>query len=45
MKKIDDLSFEDLERSIVKMEEPKFKAKQIFDWVHSKTVEDRKSVV
>ena len=40
MKKIDDLSFEDLERSIVKMEEPKFKAKQIFDWVHSKTVDD-----
>lgn len=40
MRKIDDLSFEDLEQAIVEIGEPKFKAKQIFDWVHNKTVDD-----
>jgi len=40
MKKIDDLSFEELERALVELGEPKFKAKQIFDWLHNKTVED-----
>ncbi|MDF2949649.1 MAG: rlmN [Sedimentibacter sp.] len=40
MKKIDDLSFEELERALVELGEPKFKAKQIFDWIHNKTVED-----
>jgi 23S rRNA (adenine2503-C2)-methyltransferase len=39
MKKIDDLSFEELERALVELGEPKFKAKQIFDWLHNKTVE------
>lgn len=40
MKKIDDLRFEELEKSLVEMGEPKFKARQIFDWVHNKTVDD-----
>lgn len=40
MKKIDDLSFEELESSITQIGEPKFKAKQIFDWVHNKLVDD-----
>lgn len=40
MRKIDDLSFEELERVLVEIGEPKFKAKQIFDWVHNKTVDD-----
>lgn len=40
MKKIDDLSFEELERSLIEMGEPKFKAKQIFDWIHNKTADD-----
>nr|WP_312576024.1 23S rRNA (adenine(2503)-C(2))-methyltransferase RlmN [Sedimentibacter sp.] len=39
MIKIDNLSFEELEEQIVKLEEPKFKTKQLFDWLHSKTVE------
>lgn len=40
MRKIDDLSFEELEKSLIEMGEPKFKAKQIFDWIHNKTVDD-----
>ena len=40
MKKIDDLRLEELEKSLVEMGEPKFKARQIFDWVHNKTVDD-----
>lgn len=40
MKKIDDLSFEELEKALLEIGEPKFKAKQIFDWVHNKTVDD-----
>jgi len=40
MKKIDDLSFEELEKALVDIGEPKFRAKQIFDWIHNKTVED-----
>ncbi len=40
MKKIDDISFEELEKVLVDIGEPKFKAKQIFDWVHNKTVDD-----
>ena len=40
MRKIDDLSFEELEKALVEAGEPKFKAKQIFDWIHSKTVDD-----
>ncbi len=40
MRKIDDLSFEELERALVEIGEPKFKAKQVFDWIHNKTVED-----
>jgi len=40
MKKIDDLNFEELEKALVDMGEPKFRAKQIFDWIHNKTVED-----
>lgn len=40
MRKIDDLSFEELERALVEIGEPKFKAKQVFDWIHNKTVDD-----
>lgn len=40
MRKIDDLSFEELEIALIEIGEPKFKAKQIFDWVHNKTVDD-----
>lgn len=40
MKKIDDLSFEELESSIIEIGEPKFKAKQIFDWIHNKLADD-----
>ena len=40
MIKIDDLSFEELESAIVEIGEPRFRAKQIFDWIHSKTVDD-----
>ncbi len=39
MIKIENLSFEDLEKSLVELGEPKFKTKQIFDWVHNKTVD------
>ncbi len=40
MRKIDNLSFEELEKSLIEMGEPKFKAKQIFDWIHNKMVDD-----
>ncbi len=40
MRKIDDLSLEELEKALAEIGEPKFKAKQIFDWVHNKTVDD-----
>lgn len=40
MKKIDGISFVELEKSLTQIGEPKFKAKQIFDWVHNKTVDD-----
>lgn len=40
MRKIDDLSFEELESSIIEIGEPKFKAKQIYDWIHNKLVND-----
>lgn len=40
MIKIDDLSFEELEKALVNIGEPKFKAKQIFDWIHNKQVDD-----
>ncbi len=40
MRKIDDLSFEELESSIIEIGEPKFKAKQIYDWIHNKLVDD-----
>ncbi len=39
MLKIDDLSFKELEEQIVNLKEPKYKAKQIFDWIHNKTIE------
>lgn len=39
MKKIDDLSFDELKDAVLKIGEPKFKANQIFDWIHNKTVE------
>jgi len=40
MKKIDDLSFDELEKALVDVGEPKFRAKQIFDWIHNKAVDD-----
>ncbi|MDD2494674.1 MAG: 23S rRNA (adenine(2503)-C(2))-methyltransferase RlmN [Tissierellia bacterium] len=40
MKKIDTLSFEELEQELVSLGEPKFKAKQLFDWIHNKTVDN-----
>lgn len=39
MRKIDDLSFEELKEVLLKNNEPKFKANQIFDWIHNKTVD------
>ena len=39
MRKIDDLSFEDLKDEMFIINEPKFKAGQIFDWIHKKTVD------
>lgn len=38
MIKIDNLTYEELENEVIKIGEPKFKAKQIFDWLHNKTV-------
>ncbi len=40
MKKIDDLSLSELEKALIDIGEQKFKAKQIFDWVHNKCVVD-----
>lgn len=34
MRKIDDLSYEELKEEMLKISEPKFKASQIFDWIH-----------
>lgn len=39
MKKIDDIDFGELKDSIVQIGEPKFRALQIFKWIHGKTVE------
>ena len=39
MIKIDDLSFEELKDAVLKIKEPKFKATQIFDWIHNKTAD------
>ncbi|NLJ58603.1 MAG: 23S rRNA (adenine(2503)-C(2))-methyltransferase RlmN [Tissierellia bacterium] len=39
MKKIDDLSFDELQEAIIGIKEPKFKANQIFEWIHNKTVD------
>ncbi len=39
MKKIDNLNFEELEKALVDIGEPKFRTKQIFDWIHNKTVD------
>ena len=39
MRKIDDLSFEELQEVILKLKEPKFKADQIFNWIHNKMVD------
>lgn len=44
MKKIDDLSFDELEKSLIEIGEQKFKAKQIFDWIHNKTIDDFESM-
>jgi len=38
MIKIDDLRFSELEEQMVELKEPKYKAKQIFDWIHNKTI-------
>lgn len=40
MIKIDNLSFEELEEQIIKLGEPKYKSKQLFDWIHNKTIEE-----
>ncbi len=40
MKKIDNLSFDELESVLIELGEPKFKAKQIFDWIHDKLTDD-----
>lgn len=39
MKKIDDLSFNELKDILLEIKEPKFKAGQIFDWIHNKMVD------
>lgn len=39
MIKIDNLSFNELEKKIIELKEPKFKAKQLFEWLHNKTVD------
>lgn len=36
MIKIDNISYDELESKLVELKEPKFKAKQIFDWIHNK---------
>ena len=40
MRKIDDLSFEELKGVLLEINEPKFKANQIFDWIHNKTADN-----
>jgi 23S rRNA (adenine2503-C2)-methyltransferase len=40
MRKIDDLSYEELKEEMLKISEPKFKASQIFDWIHKKCVDN-----
>lgn len=40
MKKIDDLSLSEIESALSEIGEQKFKAKQIFDWVHNKCVDN-----
>ncbi|NYB74454.1 23S rRNA (adenine(2503)-C(2))-methyltransferase RlmN [Sedimentibacter hydroxybenzoicus DSM 7310] len=40
MKKIDGLSLAEIEKTLLEIGEQKFKAKQIFDWVHNKCVDD-----
>ncbi|MDF2678706.1 MAG: radical enzyme Cfr family, partial [Bacillota bacterium] len=39
MIKIDNLSYEELQDALNELKEPKFKAKQIFDWIHNKNVD------
>ena len=39
MIKIDDLSYQELQEELIKINEPKFKAGQIFDWIHKKMVD------
>jgi 23S rRNA (adenine2503-C2)-methyltransferase len=39
MIKIDNLSYEELQDALNDLKEPKFKAKQIFDWIHNKNVD------
>lgn len=39
MRKIDDLSFEELKNALLEINEPKFKVNQIFDWIHKKTID------
>ncbi|WP_313346796.1 23S rRNA (adenine(2503)-C(2))-methyltransferase RlmN [Sedimentibacter sp.] len=40
MRKIDDLSLAEIEKALLEIGEQKFKAKQIFDWVHNKCIDD-----
>ena len=40
MKKIDNISFEELEQELISLGEPKFKAVQLFDWIHNKAVDN-----
>ncbi|MBP1924873.1 23S rRNA (adenine2503-C2)-methyltransferase [Sedimentibacter acidaminivorans] len=39
MIKIDNLYFSELERQIIELGEPKYKAKQLFEWIHNKTID------
>lgn len=39
MIKIDNLYFSELEKQIIELGEPKYKTKQLFDWLHNKTIE------
>lgn len=39
MIKIDNLYFSELEKQIIELGEPKYKTKQLFDWIHNKTIE------
>ena len=40
MKKIDNLSFDELESVLIELGEQKFKAKKIFDWINDKLKDD-----